>query len=66
MEKNLVARVPSILLPGLDNYVTWKATDKTLHRGEGFVLCLSGVMDICSLCSLYSVLLISKVSSKGK
>ena len=34
--------------------------------GEGFVLCLSGVMDICSLCSLYSVLLMSKVSSKGK
>ena len=36
MEKNLLAQVPSILLPGLDNYVRRTVMDKILHRGGGF------------------------------
>ena len=36
MENNLVARVPSIILPGLDNYVTRTAADKILHTGGWF------------------------------
>jgi hypothetical protein len=32
----VLARVPSILLQGLDNYVTRTATDNILHRGGEF------------------------------
>jgi len=40
MEKNLLARVPNILLPGLDNYVRRTAMDKILHPGGGEGFCV--------------------------